>query len=365
MPAPADYNGMLVIWAHGFQDAGTPVSIPEDQLCIGTFCLDQVINSLGFGFATNSYSKTGMAILQGRDDVLDLVNLYTAQKGKPSKVYLVGASEGGIVTALSLEQHPDVYSAGLAACGPIGDFPMQINYFGDARATFEVFFPGLIPGTVFVPDPHVVSTWSDYYNTNVKPVVFAPANRSKLDQFVKVAKLPFDAGDYLNSVAVSVQDVLRYSVVNLADAAATLGGFPFDNSTRWYTGSANDLFLNILVTRATASPAALATMTTAYQTTGVLTRPLITLHTLRDQQVPFFHEQLYAWKTLASGSLLARHLPIAIDRFEHCNFTTSEVLASFAIMLFYDGAIPDVSGISAAAPHEQVAAAIAAKLKKK
>src|SRR3954471_1652713 len=104
MPAPADYNGVLVIWAHGFQDAGTPVSIPEDQLCIGTFCLDQVITSLGFGFATNSYQKAGMAVLQGKDDVLDLVNLYTAQKGKPSKVYLVGASEGGIITALSLEQ---------------------------------------------------------------------------------------------------------------------------------------------------------------------------------------------------------------------------------------------------------------------
>src|SRR5262245_8184351 len=60
MPAPADYNGMLVLWAHGFQDAGTPVEIPEDQLCIGDFCLNEVINSLGFGFATNSYRKTGM-----------------------------------------------------------------------------------------------------------------------------------------------------------------------------------------------------------------------------------------------------------------------------------------------------------------
>ena len=67
--------------------------------------------------------------------------------------------------------------------------------------------------------------------------------------------------------------------------------------------------------------------------------------------MPFVHEQLYALKTLASGALLARHLPIAIDRFEHCNFTSSEVLATFAIMLFYDGAIPDVSGISTTQSH--------------
>ena len=182
MPAPADYNGMLVIWAHGFQDAGTPVEIPEDQLCIGDFCIPEIINSLGFGFATNSYSKTGMAILQGKDDVLDLVSIYAAQKGAPSKVYLVGASEGGIITALSVEQHPDVYSAGLAACGPIGNFPMQINYFGDARATFNVFFPGLIPGPAFDPPPDLVAVWNDYFELIVKPIVMAPQNRAKLNQ---------------------------------------------------------------------------------------------------------------------------------------------------------------------------------------
>jgi pimeloyl-ACP methyl ester carboxylesterase len=365
MPDPADYNGMLVLWAHGFQDAGTPVSIPEDQLCIGgTFCLNEVINGLGFAFATNSYSKTGMAILQGKDDLLDLVNIYAAQKGAPQKVFLVGASEGGIITALSLEQHSDIYSAGVAACGPIGNFPFQINYFGDARATFEVFFPGVIPGTPFNPDPALVAAWTDYYDLVVKPIVMAPANRGRLDQWVKVAHLPFDANDYLNSVQVSVQDALRYSVVNLTDAATTLGGFPFDNATRVYQGSANDFLLNLLVPRAAAAPAAVTNMNTLYSTTGVLPRPLITLHTRLDQQVPFVHEQLYALKTLASGALIARHLPIAIDRFEHCNFTPEEVLVSFAVMLLYDGAIPNVAGINTSVPHEQIAAALAAKLKR-
>src|SRR5207245_3859592 len=191
-PAPADYNGILVILAHGFQDAGTPVSIPEDQLCIGTFCIPAVVNWLGLWLPTTSYSKTGLAILQGKDDLLDLVNIYTVQQGKPKKVYLVGASEGGIITALSLEQHPDVYSAGLAACGPIGDFPFQINYFGDARATFEYFFPGLIPGPAFSPSPALVSIWSDYYDLIVKPIVFAPATRPPLDPWVPVATLPLD-----------------------------------------------------------------------------------------------------------------------------------------------------------------------------
>ena len=342
MPA-SGYNGMLVVWAHGFQDAGTPVSIPEDQLCTPNFCLPELVNGLGFAFATNSYSKTGLAVLQGEADILDLVKIFAAQHGQPQKVYLVGASEGGIITALSLEQHPDVFSAGLAACGPIGDFQYQLNYFGDARVTFQYFFPNAIPGDPLNPSPELVANWSAYYESIVKPIVFDPANRHLLDQWVKVAHLPFDADNYLATVAVSVRDVLRYSVVNLKDAATTLGGFPFDNALRWYSGSDNDLLLNLSVRRVSADPAAVAAMK-AYNTTGVLSRPLITLHTLRDQQVPYAHEQIYALKTLLSGSLFTRHLPIPIDRFGHCNFTADEALFSFAVMLLYDGILDQVSG---------------------
>jgi len=356
MPAPADYNGMLVIWAHGFQDAGTPVEIPEDQLCIGDFCIPEIINSLGFGFATNSYRKTGMAIVQGKEDILDLVNVYTAQKGAPSKVYLVGASEGGIITALSLEQHPDVYSAGLAACGPIGNFPGQINYFGDARATFNVFFPGLIPGPALDPPAELVEVWNDYFELIVKPIVMAPQNRDRLNQWVAVAHLPFDADNYEATVVQSVRDVLRYSVINLHDATETIGGFPYGNVGRIYRGSANDLLLNLLVERAAVDPAALNTMNTLYSTTGVLQRPLVTLHTLRDQQVPYWHEQLYTLKTLASGSFLTRMFPIAIDRFEHCNFTPDEVLGSFAVMLLYDNLITNISGVGSVLTPSQIAA---------
>jgi pimeloyl-ACP methyl ester carboxylesterase len=355
MPATG-YNGMLVVWAHGFQHAGTPVSIPEDQLCGGDFCLPEIANGLGFAFATNSYSKTGLAVLQGKADLLDLVKIFEAKHGKPQKVYLIGASEGGLITALSLEQHPDVYSAGVAACGPIGDFPAQINYLGDARATFEYFFPGLIPGDPFNPSPSLTANWESFYESTVKPAVFDPAKRHQLDQWVKVAQLPFDAANYLETVEVSVRDALHYSVVNLNDAAATIGGFPFDNSLRWYSGSDNDLLLNIFVRRIAASPAALAEMRAHYNTTGVLSRPLITLHTLRDQQVPYWHEQLYFVKTLFAGSFLSKHLNVPVDRFEHCNFTKEEAIFSFALMLLYDGIVGQVSGTATAFSGPELAA---------
>jgi len=340
MPAPADYNGILIVYAHGYQDAGTPVAIPENQLCVGALCIPEVANALGFGFATSSYRKTGLAVLEGQADLLDLVRIYTARIGNPRRVYMVGASEGGLIAALSLERHADVYSAGIAACGPIGDFPFQINYLVDARATFEYFFPGLIPGSPFDPDPGIVTIWGGYYDQTVKPFVLAPANRARLDQWVKVAQLPFDPSNYLETFEVSVRDVLHYGVVNLNEAATTLGGFPFDNTSRWYAGSSNDLLMNLLVPRRAAASAAVTAMNTLYRTSGVLTRPLVTLHTLRDQQVPFAHEQVYALKTAVSGALLTRHAPLAVDRFGHCNFTHQEMIAALITMMFYDQVVP-------------------------
>ena len=341
LPPPAQYNGDLIIWAHGFQDAGTPVQIPEDQLNLGGIQINEIVNLLGFGFATNSYSKTGLAVQEGMADILDLVNIYTAQYGAPQRIFLTGASEGGLITTLLIEQNPGpgIFTAGVAACGPIGSFPYQINYFGDARVTFEYFFPGLIPGDLFDPPQAIVDDWANYYETEVKPVVFDPANQAKLNQWVSVAKLPYDSADYLNTVAISVQDVLRYSVVNSADATATLGGFPYFNMNRIYTGSDDDVLLNQLVQRFSADPAAIVEMQKNYNTSGHLDIPLVTMHTTRDQQVPYRHQQIYTLKTFASGDLGSNHIPIRVDRFEHCNFNLTEVITALFLMLNLGGGI--------------------------
>jgi hypothetical protein len=172
MPDDGTYNGKLVIWAHGFQDATDPVGIPEDQLSFGGVSIPGIITGLGYGFATNSYSKTGLAVRQGYDDILDLIEIYAEEIGEPEKVFLTGASEGGLITTLLIESEPGLFDAGLAACGPVGDFPYQIKYFDDARATFQYFFPRLIPGDPFNPPDELIANWEDFYESKVKPVVF-------------------------------------------------------------------------------------------------------------------------------------------------------------------------------------------------
>ena len=357
-PDDVPYNGKLVIWAHGFQDAGTPIQIPEDQLSFGDFSIPEAITDLGYAFATTSYSKTGLAVVQGSNDIVELVGLfneYATENGiaQPEKVFVTGASEGGLITALLTEKRSDLFDAGLAACGPVGDFLYQIKYFGDARATFQYFFRGLIPGSPFNPDPDLILDWENYYENTVKPVVFNPTNRSKLDQWVNVSNLPFDPNDKYRSLETTVKDVLRYSVVNINDAAATLkeatassgNGFPFDNRWTWYSGSRNDFLLNLFVPRVGADPAAVAEMKKNYNTTGQLSIPLLTIHTLYDQQVPYFHEFLYNLKTISQGSFWTEHVNFPINRFGHCNFTPDEALLGFGLMLLYAGEMDTLEGV--------------------
>jgi hypothetical protein len=157
----------------------------------------------------------------------------------------------------------------------------------------------------------------------------------KFQQWVNVAKLPYDSDNPIATMLNSSKDVLRYSVMNMPDAIAVLKGQPFENRWKWYTGSYSDFRLNLQVKRIRADALAVTEMNTYYDTSGVLDIPLITMHTLSDPQVPYPHEILYNLKTIASGSFLTDHFNIPIDRYGHCNFTIDEALGGFALMLLY------------------------------
>ena len=328
---PATWNNDLVIFAHGYVDPNLPVAIPWDQLQLpdGT-SIPALVNSLGFAFATTSYRINGLAVLPGVQDVKDLVGIFTSAKGKPVHVYLVGASEGGLVTTLAAEQYPTVFSGGLATCGPIGDFRKQINYWGDFRVVFDHFFPGVLPPTPVSIPTEVMTNWATVYAPAVANAV--TSNPHATDQLLNVTQAAFDPAQPTTKVDTTL-GLLWYNAFATNDGKTKLGGQPFNNKNplRWYFGSDNDWLLNRKVQRFTADPAT-ATATAAHQTTGKLRVPLVTLHTTGDPIVPYWHEPLYTIKALSKGSGLL-HTNIPILRYGHCNFESSEVLVGFALLV--------------------------------
>lgn len=329
MPDAGAWNGDLVLWAHGYVNVNEPVAIPESQLCLDEgFCLPTIINGLGFGFATTSYRMNGL-VTTGVEDVAELIDLFAAEQGTPRRVFVVGASEGGLVTALALERRPDLFAAGVSACGPIGDFVRQVEYYGDFRVAFDYFFPGLIPGTLLDVPPDLQDDFDAFWENRVKPVVFDPANAGLLSQLLKVAKAPYDPG-VQETIEKTVRDGVWYNVMAAEDLYGKVGGSPFDNTGKVYMGSWNDRALNAGVARYAADPAALAAIDTLFGTTGNLTRPMVNLHTTKDQQVAFVQEILYGQKLRATG-MQANRLLIPSFRYGHCNFKPWEAILAFVI----------------------------------
>jgi pimeloyl-ACP methyl ester carboxylesterase len=331
MPTTMAWNGDVVLWAHGYVETTRPVAIPEEQLCLGgTFCLPDVITALGYAFVTTSYRNNGL-VLDGVEDMTQALDYFTGEHGAARHTYLTGASEGGLVTTLAVEQHPEVFEGGVAACGPIGDFVKQVGYYGDFRVLFDYFFPNLLPGEVGSIPQEAIDTWDSLWNDTLVPAIFAPENADKLSQLLKTARATYMRNDP-TTIQTTVHDALWYNVFATNDLVAKLGGMPFDNMAKQYMGSADDAALNETVKRYNSDPAALDAVNAMLQTSGNLTTPLVTLHTWMDQQVSYSQEILYTMKLRDAGTT-AERVNIPALRYGHCNFMPWEALLSFAIMV--------------------------------
>ena len=354
MPPTGLWNGDLVVFAHGYVAPDQPVAIPESQLVLpdGT-SIPGLVNGLGFAFATTSYSRNGLAIVPGVTDVKEAVSVFAGSQGSPGHVYLVGASEGGLVTALAVEQSPEVFSGGLATCGPVGDFRRQVNYWGDFRVLFDYYFPSMLPGTAVNVPPEVREKWDTYYAPLIAAAV--ASRPAALDAVLRVGRAPFDPAGPKTKVE-TVLGILWYNVFATMDAITTLGGQPFDNTGRFYLGSGNDVLLNLRVKRHRADLAALQAIDADYQTSGRLAAPLVTLHTTGDPIVPYWHEPLYSVKALLGGSGLL-HLNLPVFRYGHCRFDAAQALVGLRLLALEvqgrERLDPGVLTTASARPREQ------------
>lgn len=328
LPA-AGWNGDLVVYAHGYVAPNQPVALPEDQLSVGGVSIADIVTNSGYAFAATSYRRNGLAIREGIDDLVELVGVFAQIHGEPDRVILTGVSEGGVITALALEERADVFDGGLALCGPYGDFQRQVDYFEDFRVVFDAFFPGLVPPTPIDIPPALLETWETHtYSETIKPVISSPASAISLTQVLSVTGAAVDMAHLATTSEQTVERLLWYNVYSTNDGKTHLGGNPYGNNARAYAGSLDDPALNARAFRATADITATAVISTDYQTTGRLTVPLYTMHTTLDPVIPYWHADLYAQKVAATGSsFYYQHQKVTA--YGHCAFQALDLLATF------------------------------------
>ena len=328
---PPNWNGQLVMYAHGYVPNQLPLALPVNELFLpdGAF-IPGMLFSQGFAFATTSYHKNGYAVEQARKDLNDLIKHFKTlvPPGSLQKVFLIGASEGGEIAALMIEHFPDKYAGALALCGPIGGGPYQVQYLSDFRVVFDYFFPDVFPFGVKDIPANAFVNWDTYMQTIAAALVSDPATTAQL---YNVSGAALDSQDPTSTVETAVR-ILFYNIWGTNDLLATAGGMPYDNQGTVYSGSFDDAALNAGVERIQSDGRARAYMRRFYQTTGELHRPLVTLHNTLDPVVPFQHEQIYSGLAAQAGSSnFLTVIPVA--RYDHCNFGLQEVAGAFGLLV--------------------------------
>jgi pimeloyl-ACP methyl ester carboxylesterase len=348
---PQDWNGELVVYAHGYRPPQIPVESPEnlalliEELTFDGQIMPAALLSWHYAFAITTSRKNGYNVEQGSDDLNLLVQYFkvcVAPLTKPhavETVFVAGISEGGLIATMLVERYPKIYDGGaLVLCGPVGGAALQIQYLSDFRVVFDYFFPqvfkkppdgsGLPAFGAFDVPPQAFRIW----DTICVPAITAAvtSNPSAADQLFKVTRVARDSQNSVSSAVTATLDVLYYNIWGTPDLISTAGGIPYDNRFRTYWGSANDAALNKGVERVSSTGSAFQYVNQFYRTTGKLERPLVTLHTTGDPIVPFSHERIYAGRVTFAGPLsFLTSLPIS--KYGHGNFTAQEVLKAFGL----------------------------------
>ena len=135
---PTGWNHGFIVYAHGYINFDEPLQLLPDGTTIPLLALSQ-----GFGFATTSFRQNGLAILEGMEDITELMETLASSHGQ-LPTYMVGGSEGALVATLLVNSRSSS-SAGLRRAGRLEPFAaksiiLAISGFSSIT-TFPMSFP--------------------------------------------------------------------------------------------------------------------------------------------------------------------------------------------------------------------------------
>jgi hypothetical protein len=322
---PAQWNGNLVMWDHGFRGQGTVLTVDAPA-----FSLRQKFVNEGFAWAASSYAGNGYDIRTGVLTTKDLADAFPKLTGKrPHQIFIAGVSMGGHIIGRSVEQFPRFYAGALPMCGVLGDqslFDFYLNYnlaAQDLVGTNPVVFP--FPAN---------------YDTATVPGIEAALGLTKLTP--TGPDTTNDLGKQFRAITVNLTGGKRpgadasfafwkdflFNIVVPTSTGTTLAQNPGQISQNIFTNFQPNTPVNVNRTVLRVKPQNLQArldpgLTQIPKIFGRTDTPVLTLHGLGDMFVPFFNEQAYkldADRNGRGGLVVQR----AIRTTNHCEFSATE-----------------------------------------
>jgi pimeloyl-ACP methyl ester carboxylesterase len=316
---PADWNGDLVLYAHGYTLPQLPVGPPTTdnfaQIRAGVLARH-------FAFAVSSFSENGYVVAEGARQLHQLRGVFSDRIAAPKRTMLLGFSLGGLIALKLAETHPNLYNGSLLVSGVVGGTRAEIQYVGDVRVLFDRLFPCPLPGGITdVPDVPFPQ------DAVVQCVLGNPTSIGALACTFRDPRflLPGRNGPEFVQSIVRVLGFHWYAAEDLFDR--THHHQLYDNHDVTYVSCFPGV--NTGVVRYTSTPDAENFMEQNYAPDGVLENPVLTMHALFDPLVPAGHETLFRERVEAAGSAsnLLQRIPNLYGHTEA--FSASDVLAGF------------------------------------
>ena len=341
LEVPADWNGELVMWAHGFRGTGTTLFFEDDEVPFRQWLLEN-----GYAWAASTYSKNDYNVGTAVTDTNRLRRHFRKSIDRPKRTYIAGVSMGGHVSAASIERYPRAYDGAMPVCGVVGDFEL-FDFFLDFNVTAQQLALGESQFPVATDYP-IVTAPQIKAAFEAVPGGWPVALNEKGQAFKQLVELRsggdrpnFDeAWFFWNSFPEFGSGIPGNFLFDLGAGDGTVAEstkVSVDNrdvsyETDLIAGVSNPLeeSLNADVARVTKDRRARRTTRSSPspKVTGRIRAPVLTMHNLGDLFVPFHMETQYEADVAKRGR---SHLLVqrAIRGSGHCDFTTNEYEQGF------------------------------------
>ncbi|GAA4957574.1 alpha/beta hydrolase family protein [Actinoplanes utahensis] len=328
---PDRWNGQLVVYAHGYRGTGTTVYVSDPDLRAHYI-------AKGYAWAASSYATNGYDVGQGVRDTHALIGIFQQVTGKRARnVYISGASMGGHVTAVAVEEYPRSFTGAMPYCGVLGDTEL-FDYFLDANVTaaaladVDIEFPAQ-------PDAGFPVRWAQQVGQIRTALTGTDAGRTWSDVLERRSggeRPGFPAAfAYWNAASQGGLPFLFSVYPGLTGGTAGIApGNLTDNRRTLYratdgrrlTAAEWRLNAEVLRVRRTAYPD--PGLAGVPRVDGRPPVPVLSLHGIGDLFVPFSMEQEYARRAAANGRA-GLFVSRAVRDVTHCGFTSDELKRGF------------------------------------
>ncbi|MDC6168048.1 hypothetical protein [Paucibacter sp. XJ19-41] len=300
---PGDWNGRLLLHAHGgpFLGAPTMKRVEEDLQRWS------IMPRAGYAWAASSFRQGGVAVTAAAEDTERLRGIFVRHMAKPKLTILHGQSWGAGVAARGAELFTagKPYDAVLLTNGLLAGGTRSYDFRLDLRVVYQYLcnnhprpdepqYPlwmGL-PAGASLTTAELAQRTRDCLGLGRPAAERSAEQAHRLKTIVDVIRIP----------ERSVQSHLNWATFHFQDIATkrTGGGNVFGNIGAVYRGSSDDQALNAGVLRYAADPAAVARFGADADPRGRIPVPVLTLHGINDPTVFVELESVWA-DTMASA----------------------------------------------------------------